>query len=92
MTRIVREKADLVVPPSVRRMAGIKAGDRLEFKTVRGMIDAQLAESLEDVKQGRVYGPFFERCALSPANRQEIHGKNIIHRLGNGSALDIISD
>jgi len=78
MTIILKEKADLVVPPSVRRPAGIKAGDRLEFKTSRGMstivakpvvaanqysprqsrsIDAQLAESLQDVEQGRV-GPF----------------------------------
>ena len=38
MTIILKEKADLVVPPSVRRLAGIKAGDRLEFKTARGMI------------------------------------------------------
>src|SRR5262245_38737760 len=78
MTIILKEKADLVVPPSVRRPAGIKAGDRLEFKTSLGMItivakpvvaanqysprqsrsiDAQLAESLQDVEQGWV-GPF----------------------------------
>lgn len=33
MTITVNEETeDLVVPPSIRRQAGIKAGDRLEFK------------------------------------------------------------
>ena len=32
MTVTVKNKAQLVVPPSVQRQAGIKAGDRLEFK------------------------------------------------------------
>ena len=32
MTVIVRNKADLVVPPSVQRRAGIQPGDRLEFR------------------------------------------------------------
>jgi len=70
---------ELVVPPSVRRRAGIKAGDRLEFEAARGVItirkrqdledyeytpaqrrviNARLAEAAEDVRHGRVYGPF----------------------------------
>jgi bifunctional DNA-binding transcriptional regulator/antitoxin component of YhaV-PrlF toxin-antitoxin module len=32
MTVTVKNKTDLVVPPSVQRRAGIKTGDRLEFK------------------------------------------------------------
>jgi predicted transcriptional regulator len=32
MTTIVKNKAELVVPRSIRRQAGIKAGDQLEFK------------------------------------------------------------
>ena len=32
------KSGDLIVPPSVRRQAGIKAGDRLEFKVSRGVI------------------------------------------------------
>jgi bifunctional DNA-binding transcriptional regulator/antitoxin component of YhaV-PrlF toxin-antitoxin module len=32
MTTIVKDKAEVVVPRSIRRLAGIKAGDRLEFK------------------------------------------------------------
>jgi AbrB family looped-hinge helix DNA binding protein len=38
MTVIVKSKTDLVVPQSVRRRAGIKAGDRLEFKVSGGVI------------------------------------------------------
>ncbi len=32
MTVTVKNDAALIVPPSVRRQAGIKAGDRLEFR------------------------------------------------------------
>jgi bifunctional DNA-binding transcriptional regulator/antitoxin component of YhaV-PrlF toxin-antitoxin module len=69
----------LIVPPRVRRRAGIRAGDRVEFKVSGGIItilpelpsaddeytpeqrriiDARLAKAGEDVKHGRVYGPF----------------------------------
>jgi len=71
----VKDKMDLVVPSSVQREAGIKAGDRLEFKVSGGVINiipkrltpddentpeqrriinAQLAEGLEDIRAGRV--------------------------------------
>ena len=40
MTVTVKNNAvGLVVPPSVRRRAGIKAGDRLEFKVSGGIIN-----------------------------------------------------
>jgi bifunctional DNA-binding transcriptional regulator/antitoxin component of YhaV-PrlF toxin-antitoxin module len=40
MTITVKNNAvGLVVPPSVRRRAGIKAGDRLEFKVSGGIIN-----------------------------------------------------
>ncbi|MDP8982441.1 MAG: AbrB/MazE/SpoVT family DNA-binding domain-containing protein [Acidobacteriota bacterium] len=79
MTITVKNETDLVVPPSVRRKAGIKAGDRLEIKASRGVItivtkpdsaaqeytpeqrrviDRGIAQGLEDVRKGRVYGPF----------------------------------
>jgi bifunctional DNA-binding transcriptional regulator/antitoxin component of YhaV-PrlF toxin-antitoxin module len=38
MTVIVKDKAGLIVPSSVRRQAGIKSGDRLEFKVSAGAI------------------------------------------------------
>jgi bifunctional DNA-binding transcriptional regulator/antitoxin component of YhaV-PrlF toxin-antitoxin module len=39
MTVIVKDKKQLAVPPSVRRRAGIKVGDRLEFKVSGGIIN-----------------------------------------------------
>src|SRR2546427_12280530 len=79
MTITVKDKTDLVVPEAVRRRAGIKPGDRVEFKVSAGVItivpnlpsaddectpeqrriiDARLAESEEDFKKGRTFGPF----------------------------------
>ena len=36
--RVLRSKTELVVPQSVRRLAGIKEGDRLEFTASHGVI------------------------------------------------------
>jgi AbrB family looped-hinge helix DNA binding protein len=78
MTTVFKER-ELVVPASIRRQAGIKSGDRLEFKVSGGVItiiprlptandeytakqrrviDARLAKAEEDIRKGRVYGPF----------------------------------
>jgi bifunctional DNA-binding transcriptional regulator/antitoxin component of YhaV-PrlF toxin-antitoxin module len=38
MTVTLKDKTQLVVPPSVQRRAGFKAGDRLEFKVSGGII------------------------------------------------------
>ena len=38
MNITVKDKTNLVVPESVRRQAGIKAGDRVEFKVSSGTI------------------------------------------------------
>jgi bifunctional DNA-binding transcriptional regulator/antitoxin component of YhaV-PrlF toxin-antitoxin module len=38
MTVIVKNKAPLVVPPAIRRRAGLKGGDELEFKVSAGVI------------------------------------------------------
>jgi AbrB family looped-hinge helix DNA binding protein len=38
MMRVLRSKTELVVPQSVRRLAGIKEGDRLEFTASQGVI------------------------------------------------------
>src|SRR5437762_1547841 len=39
MTVTVKSKTNLVVPPSVRRQAGIKTGDQAEFKVSGGIIN-----------------------------------------------------
>jgi bifunctional DNA-binding transcriptional regulator/antitoxin component of YhaV-PrlF toxin-antitoxin module len=38
MTVTVKNKTPLVVPPSVRRQAGLKSGQRIEFKVSGGII------------------------------------------------------
>ena len=62
----VKNKFQIVIPAKVRKQAGIKVGDLLEAKVERGkltfvpkaIVDRGIAESLEDYKKGRVYGPF----------------------------------
>ncbi len=39
MTVIVKNAGELVVPRSIRRQAGIKSGDRLEFRVSGGVIN-----------------------------------------------------
>lgn len=39
MTIVVKSKNELIVPRSVRRQAGIKTGDRVEFKVSGGVIN-----------------------------------------------------
>jgi len=79
MTVTVKKNTALVVPSSVRRKAGLKEGDRVEFQVSgrritivpkspraddeytaeqRQIIDARLAKADEDIKNGRVHGPF----------------------------------
>jgi bifunctional DNA-binding transcriptional regulator/antitoxin component of YhaV-PrlF toxin-antitoxin module len=38
MTVTIKNKAPLVVPPSVRRRAGLKSGQKIEFKVSGGVI------------------------------------------------------
>jgi len=96
MTITLKEKTPLVVPATLQRQAGIKAGDRVQFRVSRGMItilttppplpdhsdadeytpeqrraiNVQLAESLEDVRNGRVYGPFVKASELERSLRR----------------------
>jgi bifunctional DNA-binding transcriptional regulator/antitoxin component of YhaV-PrlF toxin-antitoxin module len=44
MTVTLKNKTPLVVPPSIQRQAGIKSGDRLEFKVARRTITITAAE------------------------------------------------
>ena len=38
MTAIVKRKSPLTVPDQIRRLAGIRPGDRVEFKASRGVV------------------------------------------------------
>jgi len=62
----VKKKFQVVIPTAVRKQVKIRVGDLLEVKAERGKVsmipksavDRGIAESLEDFKKGRFYGPF----------------------------------
>ncbi len=67
----VKEKYQVTLPAAVRRKAGVAVGDLMEAKVEgkkitlvpkvvvdRAFIEKRLAESFEDFRKGRVYGPF----------------------------------
>jgi bifunctional DNA-binding transcriptional regulator/antitoxin component of YhaV-PrlF toxin-antitoxin module len=93
MTVVVNNKTGLVVPPSVRRRAGIKNGDQVEFRVSRGVIniipkppsadneytpaqrravDRALAKGLEDIRRGRLQGPFSNHEEFTASLHQEV--------------------
>ena len=62
----VKTKYQVVIPQSVRDQVGVNAGDLFEGTVERGkitltpksLVDRAIAEGLEDIKRGRVSGPF----------------------------------
>ena len=62
----VKKKYQVVIPLAVRRELRIEVGDLLEARFERGkitftpksVIDRGIEEGLEDIRKGRVYGPF----------------------------------
>jgi AbrB family looped-hinge helix DNA binding protein len=62
----VKNKFQVVIPQGIREQIGVAVGDILEAKVERGQItftpksvvDRAIAEGLEDVRKGRVRGPF----------------------------------
>lgn len=62
----VKNKYQVVIPQSVRNQVSVNVGDLFDATVVKGnitltpksLIDRAIAEGLDDVKYGRVYGPF----------------------------------
>jgi AbrB family looped-hinge helix DNA binding protein len=62
----VKNKYQVVIPQGVRKQIGVAVGDILEAKVERGritltpksVVDRAISEGLEDVRKGRVRGPF----------------------------------
>jgi AbrB family looped-hinge helix DNA binding protein len=62
----VKNKFQIVIPRSVRDKIGIHVGDLLEARVERGkvtfspksVVDRAIAEGLDDIRKGRVKGPF----------------------------------
>ncbi len=93
MTVVVNNKTGLVVPPSIRCRAGIKDGDRVEFRVSSGVIniipkppsadnayppaqrravDRALAKGLDDIRRGRLQGPFLSHEEFTASLHQEV--------------------
>ena len=90
MTVTVKNRTPLVVPTAVRRQAGLKTGDKLEFRVSGGVItilpkhtddketpaqreviDRAIAEGLDDIKRGRLQGPFSSHKEFISSLHQE---------------------
>lgn len=62
----VKTKYQIVIPQSIRKKAGVDVGDLLEAKVENGkitfspksVVDRHLADGLEDLKHGRMHGPY----------------------------------
>jgi len=62
----VKAKYQVTLPDSLRQQVRVDVGDVLEAKVRKGgiiltpktIVDRGIAESLEDFKRGRTYGPF----------------------------------
>jgi AbrB family looped-hinge helix DNA binding protein len=62
----VKRKFQIAIPAGVCRKAGIRVGDLLDATAQQGkivfssktIVNREIAEGLEDVRQGRTYGPY----------------------------------
>jgi bifunctional DNA-binding transcriptional regulator/antitoxin component of YhaV-PrlF toxin-antitoxin module len=71
----VKDKNAVLIPVSVIRKARIKVGDRLDANVERGKItltpksavERGIEQGLDDLKRGRVYGPYASAAAAKKA-------------------------
>lgn len=71
----VKSKYQVVIPQQVREQVGVTVGDVLEARAVNGkivfepksIVDRGIAEGLEDIRKGRVYGPYRSAAAAMKA-------------------------
>ena len=62
----VKNKYQIVIPQHVREQVHIEIGDLLEAAvengkitfTPKSLVDRHLAEGLEDIRKGRIHGPY----------------------------------
>lgn len=82
MTTLVRihRKGQMTLPTELRSLADIAEGDLVEAAFQRGktvlspklVIDARLAKSDEDIKHGRVHGPFNTAAEMAASTESNI--------------------
>jgi AbrB family looped-hinge helix DNA binding protein len=62
----IKNKYQVVIPQRVREQVGLRVGDLLEAQVDKGkivftpksIVDRAVTEGLDDIKKGRVHGPF----------------------------------
>ena len=80
MTVTVKNKTPLVVPPSVRRQAGLKSGQEIEFKVSGGVISIHPKLSPDEAQD--------EREIRDPKIREAIRGSYQEFLAGNTRPID----
>jgi len=71
----VKNKYQVVIPQRVREQVGVEIGDVLEAEVTKGkivftpksIVDRAIAEGLDDIRKGRVHGPYTSASAMVAA-------------------------
>ena len=71
----IKKKYQVVIPQRVRQQIGVRVGDLLEAQAYKGkivftpksIVGRALAEGLDDLKKGRVHGPFASAAEMLAA-------------------------
>lgn len=71
----VKDKNEVLIPASVMRRARIKIGGRLDASvedgkitlTPKSAVESWIEEGLDDLKRGRLYGPYSSATAAKKA-------------------------
>jgi AbrB family looped-hinge helix DNA binding protein len=88
----IKNKYQVVIPQRVREQVGVQVGDLLEAQVDKGkivftpksIVDRAIAEGLDDIKKGRVHGPFASAGEMvaalkdkgrKPVRRVKRHGR-----------------
>lgn len=89
MTTVVKDRTPIVIPPTIQRQAGIKAGDRLEFKVSGKTITVHtkavedeytpeqrraIDDRIADARKGEYFGPFQSAEAMKADIEARISG------------------
>ena len=85
----IKNKYQVVIPQRVREQVGVRVGDLLEAHADKGkivftpksIVDRALAEGLDDLKKGRVHGPFASAAEMLAALKGK--GRKPVRRIKN---------
>lgn len=76
MTVILKPKNEITVPKSIRRQAGIKPGDRVEFSVSGGVINIRPKLSPDEAQDEReIHDPKI-RAAIQASHAEFVAGKS----------------